>query len=142
VLPLLEKFNFQPAATEELIRSSETELGLRLPNPYVDFLRIGNGGEGFIGESYSILWDVSELASLNASYESHKWTWDFLFSDRMAAGKLSGSTREINNGQLFRFPLLAWPLANRFMNFSKDSIGGIESDRSAHPWTVVVYQNA
>jgi hypothetical protein len=90
VLPLLEKFNFQPATTEELIRSSETELGLRLPNPYVDFLRIGNGGEGFIGESCSILWDESELASLNASYESHKWTLGFLIFGSDGGGEAFG----------------------------------------------------
>ncbi len=75
---LLEKFNFQPSATDELIRSSETELSLQLPGQYIEFLRIGNGGEGFIGESYAILWDVSELASLNTSYESNKWAPGFL----------------------------------------------------------------
>jgi SMI1 / KNR4 family (SUKH-1) len=72
VLRLLEKFNLEPPVSDEVIRSAETALKLKLPDRYVAFLKAGNGGEGFIGESYAILWDVSEIEALNQSYESGK----------------------------------------------------------------------
>jgi hypothetical protein len=69
----LEEFESRPGATDEQIASAEADLGTKLPADYVEFLKNRNGGEGAIGEAYAMLWEVSELASLNLSYQSNKW---------------------------------------------------------------------
>jgi len=123
LLHLLEKFNLETAATDETIRSSEIELGLRLPDQYVQFLKIGNGGEGFIGESYAIFWGVSELSSLNASYESNKLAPGFLIFGSDGGGEAFGFDTRGLNWPLFQIPFvgLDWnsarPLGNSFDEF-------------------------
>lgn len=42
---------------------------MSLPAGYRDSLLKCNGGEGFIGEHYLILWPIEDLLHLNAAYE-------------------------------------------------------------------------
>jgi hypothetical protein len=65
----LEKLNLRNPAQDEDIFTFENETNGKLPTDYVEFLKISNGGEGFIGENYIILWGVDELVSMNRSYE-------------------------------------------------------------------------
>src|SRR3989344_6210233 len=66
---LLAKFNGNPPSDAAVIRQFETESDFRLPNDYVQFLQQMNGGEGFIGNSYVILWRVEELLEMNRAYQ-------------------------------------------------------------------------
>ena len=64
------EFHCCSGARDDQIAESETQLGRVLPPDYVEFLRVSNGGEGFIGKNaYLILWGVEELHSLNRDYE-------------------------------------------------------------------------
>jgi len=53
---LLARFNTEPPAEETAIAESEQRLGIALPPDYRSFLKFVNGGEGFIGDTYLILW--------------------------------------------------------------------------------------
>ena len=55
---LLAQFNANLAATLASIRHFEVEARLRLPQDYVSFLQHANGGEGFVGNTYVILWKI------------------------------------------------------------------------------------
>lgn len=44
-------------------------LGRNLPSDYVKFVSSFDGGEGFIGNHYLVLWGAIELAILNREYE-------------------------------------------------------------------------
>ncbi len=65
---LLSRFNGNPAADPSVIRQLETKAGFRLPEDYAQFLQQVNGGEGFVGNAYVILWRVEELFDLNKAY--------------------------------------------------------------------------
>ena len=68
------------AATESALVEVENTLGLRLSDEYKELLRCFDGGEGFIGENYLILWSASELIQFNEEYEVQKYVPDvFLF---------------------------------------------------------------
>lgn len=40
-----------------------------LPLEYEQFLRKHNGGEGFVGDNYLVLWRAEELSTFNREYE-------------------------------------------------------------------------
>lgn len=56
-------------ATISLIESAEAKLGIVFPRDYVEFLLLSNGGEGFVGNNYLIMWEVGNLCSNNEEYE-------------------------------------------------------------------------
>jgi hypothetical protein len=60
----------RPPALDIEIAATERVLGRTLPADYETFLRETNGLEGFVArEAYLILWAVSDLPSLNESYD-------------------------------------------------------------------------
>jgi SMI1 / KNR4 family (SUKH-1) len=66
---LLAKFNGNPPADAASIRQFESEMGFRLPEDYGQFLRQADGGEGFVGNAYVILWRLGELLEMNRAYQ-------------------------------------------------------------------------
>src|SRR5579859_1697783 len=70
---LLEKFNCGPPASQTSLHQFEAEARAHLPEDYVQFLQRCNGGEGFIGKAYLILWPVEELVKMNKAYEVEEY---------------------------------------------------------------------
>jgi hypothetical protein len=69
----------RPARRDE-IEKVQQELKFRLPKSYLDFMLARNGGEGFIGKSYLVLWKIEELISMNAAYHVSEFAPElFLF---------------------------------------------------------------
>lgn len=66
---LLARFNVNLPTDESSIRQFESEAGLRLPEDYAQFLQQADGGEGFVGNAYIILWRVGELLEMNRAYQ-------------------------------------------------------------------------
>jgi hypothetical protein len=88
---LLTSFNKSPGATDALIAETELRLKLKLPEDYLEFLRLMNGGEGFIGESsYAFLWGVDELATLNEAYSVRQYASGFLIFGSDGGGEAYG----------------------------------------------------
>jgi hypothetical protein len=64
----------KPGASIALLREIERTLGVSFPAQYVEFMTGSNGAEGFVGpNSYLMLWPVEEIASLNQTYEVHRF---------------------------------------------------------------------
>jgi hypothetical protein len=66
---LLTRFRGNTAASPESLGLVETGLGMSLPSDYRRFMERMNGGEGFIGKQYLILWRIEELLSFNRDYQ-------------------------------------------------------------------------
>ncbi len=66
---LLAKFNGSAPADDVAIRRFEEGASVRLPDDYKQFLKRANGGEGFVGHAYVILWSVEQLRELNNAYQ-------------------------------------------------------------------------
>jgi hypothetical protein len=69
----LTEFNILEPASKNSIEKSRTEMDIRIPEDYTDFLMLSNVGEGFIGEQYVILWSVDEIKEANEGYEVQKY---------------------------------------------------------------------
>ena len=66
---LLTDFVTQPGAAAGVIEKAEADLNWRFPAAYKQLLEKTNGGEGFVGENYLILWSAEELAQFNREYQ-------------------------------------------------------------------------
>lgn len=66
---LLDDFTLEPGASPESLQHLEAIKGVDLPDDYRSFLADANGGEGFIGAEYLILWKAEELEQFNREYE-------------------------------------------------------------------------
>jgi cell wall assembly regulator SMI1 len=62
-----------PPASSEALRVAERDIGKLLPDDHKSFLLQHDGGEGFIGEEYLILWRAEELFNFNERYEVSKY---------------------------------------------------------------------
>src|ERR1700682_724190 len=62
-----------PSASAEALQAAERAIGKMLPEDYKTFLLEHNGGDGFIGGDYVILWKAEELSKFNDGYEVSKY---------------------------------------------------------------------
>jgi hypothetical protein len=70
---LLEDFHKNDDSSPNELSLVENVLGIRLPVDYRDFLGETNGGEGFIGKQYIIIWRAKDLLPFNREYEVAKY---------------------------------------------------------------------
>ena len=56
-------------AQDNALRLTEEVFGKQLPCDYKEFLAYSNGGEGYFGKHYLILWKTDELGKFNKEYQ-------------------------------------------------------------------------
>jgi hypothetical protein len=56
-----------PTSRESIVQIG-SQLDIKFPKDYIDFMAKTNGGEGNIGNSYLVLWSIDELVELNEGY--------------------------------------------------------------------------
>jgi cell wall assembly regulator SMI1 len=71
---ILEKFNSNGPSLVETMEAVEKDWGILLPLDYKNFMSTHDGGEGFVGEQYLILWRAGELLEFNRDYEVEKYS--------------------------------------------------------------------
>ncbi|QEX18343.1 hypothetical protein FRZ44_36480 [Hypericibacter terrae] len=120
---LLVDFNGNPPATPASLRLFEMTAGLALPQDYVDFLRYENGGEGFIGSAYLILWRVEELLELNRAYQVTDYAPGLLLFGSDGGGEAFAFDRRSDIAPVVLVPFVGMdlklirPLASTFTAF-------------------------
>lgn len=119
----IEKLNRRPPATGEAIAAFESVNGKNLPGDYADFLKITDGGEGFIGKAYVILWGVGELISMNQGYEVENYAPGLLIFGSDGGGEAYGFDTRNPQWPIVQVPFvgMAWepaePIAASFTGF-------------------------
>jgi len=81
-------------------------LGVMLPKNYTAFLKLHNGGEGFIGDSYIILWKAEELADFNRQYEVEKYAPGVLIFASSGGGEAYGFDIQSPSMPIIRVPFV------------------------------------
>lgn len=74
-----------------------------LPKDYVEFMKIHNGGEGDIGETWLILYSLEELQEINDDYEIEKFLPNHIIIGSDGGGELYGIDSQ---GNYFNVPVL------------------------------------
>jgi hypothetical protein len=62
-------FQSNPPGTDDHLTEVETHFGCTLPLDYRRFMAAQDGGEGFVGTQYLVLWRASELVAFNHDYQ-------------------------------------------------------------------------
>lgn len=120
---LLARFNGNPPADAEAIRRLEVESGLNLPVEYEGFLRQQNGGEGFIGSAYAMLWRAEELVEMNKSYHVNEYAPGLLLFGSDGGGEAFGFDTRTDAKPIVSVPFVgmalneARPVASNFNEF-------------------------
>jgi hypothetical protein len=112
----LENLEHHPPATDFVIAECESRLGAKLPAEYVEFLRLTNGGEGFIGENeYLISFPVEQLCSLNHDYHVQEYAPGLLIFGSSGGGEAYGFDTRSLDWPIVRVPFVGmdWSLARR-----------------------------
>ena len=69
----LKNFNRNPPASPSSLAAIQQVGGVPLPSDYLAFLAEVDGGEGFIGENYLMLWRADELISFNQDNKKNQY---------------------------------------------------------------------
>jgi hypothetical protein len=69
----LSGFSFNEAPPDAAFSEWLSPLNHVLPHDYLQFMHEKNGGEGFVGSSYLVLWKIEDLKQFNAEYEVAKY---------------------------------------------------------------------
>lgn len=84
----LTEFNGNARATNENVSRCEESLRLTLPDDYVAFLKLFNGGEGYVGgDAYVMLWSTDELVQFNFEYEVSEYCPELLLIGSNGGGE-------------------------------------------------------
>lgn len=74
----LGDFKFNPPASLKEITKLTNSLKVPLPEDYLSFMMKSNGGEGWAGEKYLMLWQIEELLPYHQAYQVDKYAPGFL----------------------------------------------------------------
>jgi hypothetical protein len=120
----LGKFNGCAPASDNAIAAAEATLGLTLPHDYVKFLRIADGGEGFIGEhAYVIFWGAGQLAEMNQGYHVQEYAPGLLLFGSDGGGEAYGFDTRQTPWIVGQVPFVGmareefWKMASSFLEF-------------------------
>jgi hypothetical protein len=99
------------------------DLSKPLPDGYTEFLRLANGGEGFIGERYVRLWRAEELIRMNRGHNVTQLFPDMFFLETDGGGEAyalkisAGSDRALFVVPFVGLPSVARMIADSFESF-------------------------
>jgi len=101
-----------PASSSDLERLSHF-FSKKIPEEYMDFLLISNGGEGFLGNNYLILWKAEEIEKFNEEYESSQYAPGIILFGSNGGGEAFGFDANRENS------IIAIPFVGMDLEFSK-----------------------
>ena len=90
----------------DVVDGLSDRLGIALPPDYLNFLRQHNGGEGFIGDNYIILWKAEELADFNREYEVEEYAPGILLFGSSGGGEGYGFDTRSAGMPIVRIPFI------------------------------------
>lgn len=115
---ILKDWQLNPGASADAIRDAVSLLG-SLPSDYIQFLHNYDGGEGFIGDNYLILWKVEELSVFNREYEVEQYAPGILLFGSDGGGEGYGFDTRDAAMPVVRIPFIGMEL--RYVRAVADS---------------------
>jgi hypothetical protein len=107
-MAIAENYRFRPnaPASEEAIAALQSALGRPLPSSYLAFLRRANGGEGFVGEWYAMLWRCEDLIEYNRDYQVEELAPGFCLIGSNGGGEAYAFNLSTGSSALLQLPFI------------------------------------
>lgn len=108
-----------------------------LPSEYFEFVARSNGGEGFVGEAYAVLWRIEEVEQLNAGYETKAYLSDTVLIGSDGGGEAYGFRLSGGALEFIRVPFvgmhdeLCCPMESSFADFASAATTAARPEGSA-----------
>jgi hypothetical protein len=99
-------FLANPPASAESIEGLRQRLPQGVPADYFELLAIANGGEGFVGSTYVVLYAAEQLLAFNASYHVSEFTPGFLLFGSNAIGDAFAFDVRSDDSRLVLLPFI------------------------------------
>ena len=112
-----------PPASPEIVDGISSNSEIDFPEDYLNFLRHHNGGEGFIGDNYVVLWKAEELCDFNQKYEVEKYAPGIFLFGSDGGGEGYGFDTESMTMPIVQIPFIgmerryAVSIADNFSDF-------------------------
>ena len=100
-----------PASAAE-IAQLEGEAKTKLPPGYVAFLLGMNGGEGFVGITYLVLWRSMDIVPRNTAYRVEEFAPGLLLFGSDGAGEAFAFDTRTSDKPILRVPFIGMELAS------------------------------
>jgi hypothetical protein len=101
------KFRRNEGATQQDFATvHKVDWAQRLPSDYCNFLKESNGGEGFVGNEYLILWKLDELERFNQEYEVGLYLPSVVLFGSNGGGEAYGFDTKAFPWQIVRVPFI------------------------------------
>jgi hypothetical protein len=107
---ILRGWQLNVGASEDAICDAVSSIGCSLPSDYMQFLRDYDGGEGFIGDNYVILWKAEELNVFNREYEVEQYAPGLLLIGSNGGGEGYGFDMRDSTLPVIRIPFIGMEL--------------------------------
>lgn len=103
----LTKFNGNAGATSENVSRCEDSLSSTLPEDYLAFLKLFNGGEGYVGgDAYVMLWSTDEIVQFNREYEVSEYCPELLLIGSNGGGEAYAFDRRSKPWHVVQVPFV------------------------------------
>jgi hypothetical protein len=109
---LFNGWHLHVGASDEELRDAMASMVCPLPHEYTQFLRKHNGGEGFVGDNYLVLWRAEELGTFNREYEVKHHAPGLLLFGSNGGGEGYGFDTRVADMPIVRVPFIGMDLQN------------------------------
>lgn len=126
----LEEFSSNDPGNSSNLGEVEKHFGCALPAQYRKFMHEQDGGEGFIGGQYLILWRAVELIEFNREYEVEKYAPGLMLFGSTGGGEAFAFDTRDNLMRVVMIPFIGMSLgdvifvADTFENFLSNLANG------------------
>ncbi len=116
-------FRAQAPASESALSAVREALPATIGDDYFAFLATANGGEGFIGDSYVVIYSTDDVLALNRAYEVHRFAPGLVLFGSNGGGEAFAFDSHSQAASVVQVPFiplraqLAEPLGNSFSSF-------------------------
>lgn len=107
---ILATFNGNPGVSTEVLDAVEKAWGHKLPPDYRQFMIKVNGGEGFVGKKYLILWEAEHLIQYNTEYEVQEYAPGLFLFASSGGGEAFGFDGRYDDLRVVQVPFIGMSL--------------------------------
>ncbi|WP_260427998.1 SMI1/KNR4 family protein [Burkholderia stagnalis] len=111
----LERFtnwHWNAGASNQAVSDLVGQLDISLPDDYLAFLRKNDGGEGFLGRDYLILWKAEDIVTFNREYEVDEYAPGLLIFGSNGGGEAYAFDTRVTPMQVVQVPFIGMDLAD------------------------------